>query len=78
MTLWFPKKKNYEQETNLNFLFLLNIDGSNGETHLEIKGPVGSEIKKAVGLGPSITKQGKKLGFTKLDIFYPPSYIRSS
>ena len=38
-------------------------DGSNGETHLEIKGPVGSEIKKAAGLGPSITKQGKKLGF---------------
>ena len=38
-------------------------DGPNGETHLEIKGPVGSEIKKAAGLGPSITKQGKKLGF---------------
>ena len=32
-------------------------------THLEIKGPVGSEIKKAAGLGPSVTKQGKKLGF---------------
>jgi len=38
-------------------------DGPNGETHLEIKGPVGSEIKKAAGLGPSVTKQGKKLGF---------------
>jgi len=38
-------------------------DGHNGETHLEIKGPVGSEIKKASGLGPSVTKQGKKLGF---------------
>ena len=38
-------------------------DGPNGETHLEIKGPVGSEIKKASGLGPSVTKQGKKLGF---------------
>ena len=38
-------------------------DGPNGETHLEIKGPVGSEIKKAAGLGTSVTKQGKKLGF---------------
>ena len=38
-------------------------DGPNGETHLEIKGPVVSEIKKAAGLGTSVTKQGKKLGF---------------
>jgi len=38
-------------------------DGPNGETHLEIKGPVGSEIRKAAGLGPSIPKQGKKIGY---------------
>lgn len=44
-----------------SFDYLAN--GPNGETHLEIKGPVGSEIKKAAGLAPSVTKQEKKLGF---------------
>ena len=38
-------------------------NGPNGEIHLKIKGPVGSEIRKAAGLGPSIPKQGKKVGF---------------
>jgi len=28
-----------------------------------LNGRLGSEIRKAAGLGPSITKQGKKLGF---------------
>lgn len=49
MSLRFQTKEIYEQETNLNFLFLLNIDGSNTDTHVEIKGPVGSEIKKPSG-----------------------------
>ena len=37
-------------------------DGPDGQTHLEIKGPVGSEIRKAAGLRPSVAKQGKKIG----------------
>ena len=46
-------------------------DGPNGETHLEIKGPVGSEIRKTAGLGPSVTKQGKKIGYkTKSQLNY--------
>ena len=52
------------------------MDSSNGETHLEIKGPVGSEIRKAAGLGPSITKQGKKLGFkmrNQLNYWFNPN-----
>ena len=51
-------------------------DGSNGETHLEIKGPVGSEIRKSAGLGPSITKQGKKIGFkikNQLNYWFNPN-----
>ena len=50
-------------------------DGPNDETHLEIKGPVGSEIKKAAGLGTSVTKQGKKLGFkikSQLNYWFNP------
>ena len=38
----------------------LYFSRTNGETHLELKGPVGSEIKEAAGLGLSVTKQGKK------------------
>lgn len=53
-------------------------DGPNGETHLEIKGPVGSEIRKAVGLGPSIPKQGKKICFkirNQLNYWFNPNNI---
>ena len=56
-------------------------DGPNGETHLEIKGPVGSEIKKASGLGPSVTKQGKKLGFkikNQLNYWFNPENTNRS
>jgi hypothetical protein len=48
-------------EANRVKAFDFLADGPNGETHLEIKGPVGSEIRKSAGLGPSIPKQGKKL-----------------
>lgn len=50
-------------------------DGPNGETHLEVKGPVGSEIRKTAGLGPSITKQGK-IGFkirNQLNYWFNPN-----
>jgi len=55
-------------------------DGPNGETHLEIKGPVGSEIRKAAGLGPSIPKQGKKIGFkikNQLNYWFNPNTDKS-
>lgn len=51
-------------------------DGLNGETHLEIKGPVGSEIKKAAGLGPIVQKQGKKTGYkinSQLNYWFNPT-----
>lgn len=51
-------------------------DGPNGETHLEIKGPVGPEIRKSAGLGLSITKQGKKIGFkikNQLNYWFNPN-----
>jgi len=51
-------------------------DGPNGQTHLEVKGPVGSEIRKAAGLGPSIPKQGKKIGFkirNQLNYWFNPN-----
>jgi len=37
-------------------------DGPNGETHLEIKGPVDSKIKAAKNQSTSIPKQGKRVG----------------
>jgi hypothetical protein len=51
-------------------------DGPKGETHLEMKGPVGSEIRKAAGLGPSVKKQGKNLGFkigNQLNYWFNPA-----
>lgn len=50
-------------------------DGPNNKTHLELKGPVGSEIKKTAGLNPSVTKQGKRIGFkikNQLDYWFNP------
>lgn len=38
------------------------IDGPNGETHLEIKGPVDSRIKLAANQPPSIRKQARSIG----------------
>lgn len=38
------------------------IDGPNGETHLEIKGPVDSSIKLAANQIPSIRKQARSIG----------------
>lgn len=38
------------------------VDGANGETHLEIKNPVGSEINKQLNKPHSPRKTGKKLG----------------
>jgi hypothetical protein len=48
-------------EANRVKAFDFLADGPNGETHLEIKGPVGSEIRKSAGLGPSIQNKVKKL-----------------
>jgi hypothetical protein len=45
------------------FDFLIDGGPRGDETHLEIKNPVGSEIKKANELPPSVTKQGKKIEF---------------
>lgn len=63
-------------ETNGVKAFDYLADGPNGETHLEIKGPVGSEIRKAAGLGSSIPKQGKKIGFktrNQLNYWFNPN-----
>ena len=63
-------------EANRVKAFDFLVDGPNGETHLEIKGPVGSEIRKAAGLGPSIPKQGKKIGFkikNQLNYWFNPN-----
>ena len=38
------------------------IDGPNGETHLEVKGPVDSMIKLAEKQRPSIRKQARSIG----------------
>lgn len=38
------------------------IDGPNGETHLEVKGPVDSTIKLAENQRPSIRKQARSIG----------------
>jgi hypothetical protein len=48
--------------TQKGFDFLIDGGPRGDETYLEIKNPVGSEIRKANGLPPSVTKQGKKLG----------------
>lgn len=50
-------------EANRVKAFDFFADDPNGETHLKIKGPVGSEIRKSAGLGPSVTKQVKRIGF---------------
>ena len=53
----------------LNFL----CDGPRGETHLEIKGPVGSEIRRASVNRPSITRQGRSIGsalISQLDYWF--------
>jgi len=38
------------------------VDGPNGETHLEIKGPVDSRIKLAANQPSSIRKQAQSIG----------------
>ena len=67
-------------EANRVKAFDFIADGLNGETHLEIKGPVGSEIRKSAGLGPSIPKQGKKIGFkirNQLNYWFNPNTDKS-
>lgn len=67
-------------EANRVKAFDFLADGPNGETHLEIKGPVGSEIRKSAGLGPSIPKQGKKIGFkikNQLNYWFNPNTDKS-
>ena len=57
------------------FDFLIDSGLQGFETHLEIKGPIRSEIRKVNGLGPSITKQGKKIGFkirSQVDYWFNP------
>ena len=67
-------------EANQVKAFDFLADGPNGETYLEIKGPVDLEIWKSAGLGPSIPKQGKKIGCkisNQLNYWFDPNTNKS-